>query len=187
MARIPGRNRKPNVIAPPMSPAATSVARDAEHAGDRSDERVRQRHQPDRDEPVEARDASEQPARDEALLRRRPHDQPRALQRVEDEARGHQLPRQPRQPVASDHERRDGPRDVHERHEPPGERAVRHHDRGEHRADAAEREHEAEDARAAPISTLTTYGTSTSAGPQKIRYASVAARNVPHSHTRVRT
>ena len=38
-----------------------------------------------------------------------------------------------------------------------------------------------------PISTLTTYGTSTSAGPQKIRYASVAARNVPHSHTRVRT
>ena len=113
-------------------------------------ERVGQGHEPDRDEPVEARDAPEQTARHQALLRGDPHDEARALERVEREAEDHRLPGQPRDAVAGDRERRDRPHEVHEGHVTPRHLAVAHDDRGDHRPDPAEREDEAEVARRAP-------------------------------------
>ena len=65
----------------------------ADHGRDRCGEGERDRQQPDRDQPVEAGHAAEHPARDVALLDRRPHDRSRGLESVEDEAREHQLPR----------------------------------------------------------------------------------------------
>jgi signal transduction histidine kinase len=51
----------------------------AEGAADRADQRVGQRQQPDRDQPVEARDPAEQPSRHVALLGRGPGDRARRL------------------------------------------------------------------------------------------------------------
>ena len=81
-----------------------------EYRGRGTDQRERDRREAGRDEPVEARDPSEELAGHESLLRRGPHDEARALERVEHEARGHELPREVREPVARHRDRRRGPR-----------------------------------------------------------------------------
>ena len=63
-----------------------------ERRADRARERVGQRQQPDRDEPVEARDPAEQPRRHVALLGGGPGDRARRLERVEQHAGQHQAP-----------------------------------------------------------------------------------------------
>ena len=78
--------------------------------------------------------------RDVALLGRGPHDGPRRLQRVEGEAREHELPHRGGQAVAGHGERGERPRDVHEGDVAPREAALAEEHGAAHRADAAGRE-----------------------------------------------
>ena len=77
-----------------------------------------------------------------ALLGGRPDDGARRLERVEGEARRHQLPDRGREPVARDGKRRKRPRHVHERDVAPRQAALADDDRAGDGADAPRGEDE---------------------------------------------
>ena len=143
----PRQEEEPERHDPAQDARADERRSGPEHAGHGAGDREGEGHEADRDEPVEARDPSQQALRDEAALRGRPDDRSRTLQRVEDEARDHRLPGEAGEPEAGDGEGRERPDPVHERDVAAGHVPVPHHHGGEHRPDAAEREDEPEVAR----------------------------------------
>ena len=128
-----------------------------------------ERQQPDRDQPVEARHAAQHPAGHMALLDRRPDDRAGGLERVEREARRHQLPERGRQAVSGDGQRGRGPDRVHEGDEAPREATPAHDDRAADRAEPAGREDEPQVGRRAAELVLDEQRQSTSTGPMKQR------------------
>ena len=169
MSRMPGRKSAPNVTTPPIAAGADERRLHAEGAADRPGQRERQRQQADRDQPVEARDAAEQVRRDVALLDRGPDDRARGLERVEGEAREHQLPdrasrgrsRRPRASRASS--------DVHERDVAPGMPRWPISQRRRRPSRGRRRRRRSRGRGAAVQAFFTTYGSSTSAGPMNSR------------------
>ncbi len=152
--RIPGRNRNENVTIAPRTPAPISVGRAPKRlaAG-----------------PVNANDSGSNPIEmNQSRLETRPSScrgtsrclvvaqtiVPAGLERVEQEAREHRLPRRVRQAEAGDRERRQRPRDVHERDEPARGSSPPHEQRGADRADPAHREDEPQAQRVAAPSIL---------------------------------
>ena len=125
-------------------PAGDQRAADADRGGDGARQREAERQQADRDQPVEARNAAQHRSRDMPLLDGRPDDRARRLERVERQARQHQLPERRREPVSDDRERRRRPDHVHEGDEAPREPALAHDDRAGHRAQPARGEDEAQ-------------------------------------------
>ena len=80
------------MTAPPTSPARTSVVARADRVAEEADRDHRDRHQARRDQPVDARHAAEQLARDEAVHHRPPDRLPDREPEPGDEAERDHLP-----------------------------------------------------------------------------------------------
>ena len=139
-SRRPGRQeREQRERRRPITPARTSVSRGADPVAEEPDGDHRHGHQRRRDQPVEARHAPEQLARDEAVHHRPPDRLAERDAEPGDEAEDDHLPDAGREPVAGDHERRDRPADVHHEHEAPRQAALAVDERRDERAGGGRR------------------------------------------------